>query len=204
MEKKGSVTRRHIVEVAAEMVAEGGSENFRIVELAERARVGVPTIYYHFTSRVQVIAEAQMSNYFLMTEPLHKILSAAETALSLKDETSFWTAIESNLARAWSSGQFDQKVGIVKLLLDVWADPTSRVRFRELLDIQFARWVALVDDAKALGWMREELNSQTLVSIFWAASVGQVITSGSAYVDISSDAVSSFYMGIARKSSSAD
>ncbi|MFI5034644.1 MAG: TetR/AcrR family transcriptional regulator [Acidimicrobiales bacterium] len=198
MEKKESLTRSHIIEVASKMVAEAGSENFRIVDLAERAHVGVPTIYYHFESRVQVIAEAQMANYFALTEPLHQILSRAEAAISTGDVEEFWAAIRQNIARAWSAGQFDEKRGIVKLLLDVWSDARSRTRFRELLDIQFARWVALVDDAQAHGWIFKDLDAQTLVGVFWAASIGQVITSGSAYVDLAPEVVGDFYVGLAR------
>jgi AcrR family transcriptional regulator len=198
VEKKESLTRRHIIEVASEMVTEAGSENFRIVDLAERAHIGVPTIYYHFESRTQVIAEAQMANYFAMTEPLHKILSRAETAISTKDADDFWAAVRQNIEGAWSRGQFDDKRGIVKLLLDVSNDPASRTRFRELLDIQFARWVALVEDAQDLGWVLATLDAQTLVGIFWAASIGQVVTSGSAYVDIAPELVGDSYVNLAR------
>jgi AcrR family transcriptional regulator len=199
VEKKESLTRRHIIEVAAAMIAAAGSENFRIVDLAERANVGVPTIYYHFESRAQVIAEAQMSNYFDMTEPLHKVLSRAETALGLQDEAEFWDAIRENVTRAWASGQRDAKMGVVKLLLDVWSDAKSRDRFRALLDIQFARWVSLIEDAKALGWLDASLDAQVVVAIFWSASVGQVVTAGSAYVDIAPDAVADFYVRMARE-----
>ncbi|MDE3065507.1 MAG: TetR/AcrR family transcriptional regulator [Acidobacteriota bacterium] len=201
MEKKESLTRRHIVEVASRMVAESGSESFRIVDLAEQAHIGVPTIYYHFESRSQVIAEAQMANYFAMTEQLHKLLSRAETAISLADADEFWDAVRANIVGAWSRGQFDEKRGVIKLLMDVWNDTASRVRFRELLDIQFARWVALVDDAKGLGWINPELDSQALVGIFWAASIGQVVTSGSAYVDIAPEVIGDFYVSLARAAS---
>jgi AcrR family transcriptional regulator len=204
VEKKESLTRRHIIEVASKMVSEAGSENFRIVDLAERAHIGVPTVYYHFVSRVQVIAEAQMANYFALTEPLHKILSRAETAISTEDADEFWGAVRENIERAWSSGQFDEKRGIVKLLLDVWSDESSRTKFRGLLDIQFARWVALVEDAKSLGWIRKDIDAETLVGIFWAASIGQVITSGSAYVDIAPKVVGEFYVDLARAPDPAD
>lgn len=198
MDKSESRTRNHILDVASSMVAESGSEDFRIVDLAKRAHIGVPTIYYHFESRAQVVAEAQMVNYFAMTEPLHKILSRAETAISLGDADEFWDAVRSNIVGAWSRGQFDEKRGVIKLLMDVWDDPASRVRFRELLDIQFARWVALVDDAKGLGWVNPDLDSQALVGVFWAASIGQVVTSGSAYVDIAPEVVGDFYVNLAR------
>jgi AcrR family transcriptional regulator len=198
VERKESLTKRHIIDVASEMVTEFGSESFRIVDLAERANVGVPTVYYHFDSRTQVIAEAQMANYFAMTAPLHRILSRVETALSMKDRDAFWTAVRENMVKAWRSGEFDDKLGIVKLLLDVWADPKAQARFRDLLDIQFARWVAVVNDARALGWIASDVDAQTIVAILWSASVGQVITSGSKYLDLSPQVVGEFCVQILR------
>ncbi len=180
------------------MVSEAGSENFRVVDLADRAHIGVPTIYYHFASRVQVIAEAQMANYFAMTEPLHVFLDRAEAAVADEDAVAFWAAIRENIERAWTSGKLDEKRGIVKLLLDVWNDPASQARFRDALDVQFRRWVALVEGAQSLGWVRKDLDAETIVGVFWASSIGQVITSGSASVDIEPRLVGDFFMGIAR------
>lgn len=194
VDRKESLTRNHMIEVASSMIGEAGSSSFRIADLAERANVGVPTIYYHFESRTQIIAEAQMANYFSMTVPLHRILSKAETALSTKDQPIFWEAVRENFQMAWRSGAADQNMGIVKLLLDVFIDPKSRDIFRDRLDIQFARWVAVVEDAKGLGWIGSEIDAQALVAVLWSATVGQVITVGSKYVDVSPEAVSDFAM----------
>lgn len=187
-----------MIEVASEMIAESGSASFRIADLAQRANVGVPTIYYHFESRTQVIAEAQMANYFKMTVPLHRILSNAETALSTRDEAVFWKAIRENMLKAWSSGAASDKLGIVKLLLDVHSDPKSRELFRDRLDIQFARWAAVTNDAKDLGWIPPDLDAQALVAVFWSASIGQVITAGSKFVEVSPQDISSFLIGMIR------
>ena len=180
------------------MIVESGSASFRIADLAQRANVGVPTIYYHFESRTQIIAEAQMANYFKMTVPLHRFLSNAETALSTRDEAAFWKAIRDNMLKAWSSGAMNDKMGIVKLLLDVHSDSKSRELFRDRLDIQFARWVAVVNDAKELGWIAPDLDAQAMVAVFWSASIGQVITAGSKFVEISPQDISSFLMRMIR------
>ena len=187
-----------MIDVAAKMIADNGSQVFHITDLAELANVGVPTVYYHFHSRSQIIAEAQMANYFAMTVSLHRLLSKAETALSTKNEDVFWEAIQENLVMAWSAGAHGDKMEIVKLLLDVWSDDQVRDRFRERLDIQFARWTAVVNDAKNLGWVVEDLDAKSLVSVFWSASVGQVITSGSQYVNVSPEDIAKFCMRIFR------
>jgi AcrR family transcriptional regulator len=201
LDRKESLTRRHIVDVASQMVKELGSDAFRIVDLAERAHVGVPTIYYHFDSRSQIIAEAQMANYFSKVEPLHRVLSRIETAVSEKNEAAFWEAVKDNMEMVWSSGQMDEKIGIVKLFLDVWADPKSRQRFSELLDVQFARWVAVASDSQRLGWMADDIDPKSMVAVFWSASVGQIVTSNSSYLDVSPADFGAFYMRMARSSS---
>lgn len=183
-----------MIEVAAEMIRDGGSRSFRIAELAERANVGVPTIYYHFESRTQLIAEAQVANYFRITDPLHRFLSRAETALSKRDESEFWAAIHDNIMLAWRSGALDDNMGIVKLLLDVFEDPKASAMFRERLDIQFARWVAVVNDGVELGWGPKNLDAQALVAVFWSASVGQMITAGSKFIDVDAESVSTFFL----------
>lgn len=203
MERKESLTRRRIIDVASAMITEHGTGSFRIVDLAERAGVGVPTIYYHFDSRTQVIAEAQMAIYLVTVEPLHLVLERVEAALVAGDEAAYWDAVRENLVMAWSSGQVDQKTGIVRLLLDVWADPAARQTFCEMLDAQFERWVGVVEDAKAIGWIHESTDAKVLIAVFWAASVGQMVTANSTYLSVSPQSVGEFYMNLARATPSA-
>jgi len=91
-----------------------------------------------------------------------------------------------------------QKWGIVKLLLDVWGDPFSRRHFSELLDIQFSRWVAIIENAKTLGWIDQSLDAKALTAVFWSASVGQVITAGSTFLDPSPQSVRDFLVKVVR------
>ena len=187
-----------MVAVASSMISQTGSAAFRIADLAERANVGVPTIYYHFESRTQIIAEAQMANYFEMTVPLHRVLSRAETALSTREEPIFWEAVRENVELAWHNGAPDNHISIVSLLMDIFTDHKSGLIFRERLDIQFARWVAVVQDAQALGWIAADVDSHSLVAILWSATVGQVITIGSKFVDVSPEAIGAFAVKMVR------
>ena len=116
-----------------------------------------------------------MSNYFEMIEPHHLVLARAETAAAIEDEPGFWSAIEENLRLAWCSGQVGDKWGIINLLHDVWSDPFSKGHFCELLDIQFERWINVIENAKRLGWIDQEMDAKAMITVFWSASVGQVI-----------------------------
>lgn len=190
--------RQHIIEVASDMVRASGSKGIQVAEVAERSGVDVTTVEDFFDSRTQLIAEAQMSNYFAMIEPHHLVLSRVEAALAHEDQEAFWAAAEENIVLAWSSGQLDQKWGILNLLHDIWSDPFSQSHFCELLDVQFDRWITVVEGAKHLGWIDEDVDARALTAVYWSASVGQVITAGSTLLNLSSQEARDFLMRVVR------
>jgi len=190
--------RQHIIEVASGMVRMSGSKGLRVAEVAERSGVDVSTVENFFDSRTQLVAEAQMSNYFALVEPHHLVLSRVETALAHEDQSAFWSAVEENVVLAWSSGQLDQKWGILNLLHDIWSDPFSQSHFCELLDVQFDRWITVIEGAKLLGWIEEDVDAKALTAVFWSASVGQVITAGSSLLNLSSQEARDFLMRVVR------
>jgi AcrR family transcriptional regulator len=177
------------------MVAENGSENLHIVEIAKNANVGVPTLYYHFDSLVHLIAEAQLVNYMALAEPLHLQLAKAEDFLEARNELAFWDAIEENLIRAWTSGQLGNKIGLLRLFIDVASDPTVRQSFADHINQQFARWVALLDGAKELDWLGPDVDAKTLTTFFWSASVGQVVSINSSQMDLGPEEIRNFVRG---------
>ena len=200
--RKDSQTRQRILDVAIAAIEKDGSRHVRIAEVANRARVGVPTIYYHFESRTQLIAEAQMTIYQRLTEPLHRFQPRITAALANDDREGFLNALGENTEMAWTLGQLDEKWGIVKLLLDVWSQPKVRDQFCARLDVQFERWNDAMEHAKDLGWIDERIDSRTLVATFWAASIGQVITSNSPQFNPTPQEVRGFFelaMGVQRQ-----
>ncbi|HSN03042.1 MAG TPA: TetR/AcrR family transcriptional regulator, partial [Acidimicrobiales bacterium] len=121
--RKDSETRQRILDVTIAAIEKDGSRNVRIAEVANRSKVGVPTIYYHFESRTQLIAEAQMAIYQRLTVSLHGQKPRIMAALANDDREGFLNALGENTEMAWRLGQLDEKWGIVKLLLDVWSQP---------------------------------------------------------------------------------
>ena len=81
MTSGGISTRRHIVESVVKLLTQRPSREIHLADVAERAHVGVQTIYYHFDSRTQLIAEAQALTYYRLTEPFHEYITKAEKAL---------------------------------------------------------------------------------------------------------------------------
>src|SRR5271170_5508049 len=136
MLNESSGTKRHILDAAEKILADRPSSDIHIADIAEGASVAVQTLYYHFGSLKQLIAEAQASAYLRMVEPLHKYLLAAEQAIG--DE----------VALAWSYGFSGDKWRIPKLFIDIWADPKTQEAFSEGLERQFERWINVIESGK--------------------------------------------------------
>ena len=86
----------------------------------------------------------------------------------------------------------------MEVLQDIWGDPFVQSHFCELLDIQFQAWINIVESAQRLGWIEQDIDAKSLVSVFWSSSVGQVITAGSSLLKLSPAENCSFIMRIMR------
>jgi AcrR family transcriptional regulator len=180
------------------MLEERDSSGIHIGDVARKANVGVQTIYYHFGSRNQLVAEAQASIYFRLIHPLHEYLLLAEVAVVTKDELAFWSAVRDNLMLVWSYGQGSDRWMIPKLLIDIWADPNTQKDFSDILNIQFSRWIDVLESSKSLGWIDEGINTDALVTSCWAGSIGQSIFSKTSNIDYSPQNICDFYVNVAR------
>lgn len=198
METTDSFARQNILVVASELIREKGSQELDVVDVAQRAKVDISLIEYFFDSRTQLVAEAQMSNYFELIKPHHLVLARVETAVAEEDQVGYWAALDESMILSWSSGQVNDKWGIVTLLHDVWSDPFSQSHFCELLDVQFERWVAVIDAGKSLGWIDGQVDAKALIAVVWSASVGQVITAGSTFMGLPPASIRDFYTAMLR------
>ncbi len=199
MSKGGTDTRRHIIEVTETMLTERQSGEIHLADIAERAHVGVQTIYYHFDSRNQLIAEAQASTYGRLTEPLHEYLVSAEAALLDEDESEFWTALGDNMMLAWSYGLTDDRWRIPKLMIDIASDAKTQREFSERLEIQLDRWINVVEKSKGLGWIDPEIDTYALITACWAASIGQALFANSSKIYYTPQSIRDFFVNIAIK-----
>jgi AcrR family transcriptional regulator len=191
-------TRGRIIESTEFLLAQRGSNDLHLADVAETAKVGLQTIYYHFDSRTQLIAEAQASAYFRLIGPLHEYLATAEKAIVDRDETTFWEALGENVMLAWSYGKGDDQWQVTKLLIDIWADDRTRTEFRAGLEVQVERWIKAIDAAKPLGWIKPDLDTYALVTSCWAASIGQALFVNSERIRYTPQSIRDFFVDIAR------
>ncbi len=198
MDTPDSFARTSVVSAASTIIREKGSRGISFEEVAKRADVELATVEYFFDTLPQLIGEAQLANYFALVKSHHLVQLRVEEALANEDLDGFLNAVQENLELAWSSGQVGNRWGIYELLHDIWMDPFSQSHFCELLDIQFDRWVTVIESAQQLGWIDGDIDSRALVSVFWSSSVGQVITAGSNVLNLTPKEHRDFIMRIVR------
>ncbi len=194
---KGAVgTRRHIIEVAEAMLAERPSGEIHLADIAEQAHVGVQTIYYHFDSRNQLIAEAQAATYQKLTEPLHEFLVSCEAALVADDEATFWSAMGENIMLAWAYGFGRDRWKIPKLLIDISSDAKTQRDFSEKLEVQLERWINVIEGGKRHGWIDPDIDTYALITSCWAGSVGQALFASSSKIYYTPESIRDFFMNL--------
>lgn len=190
-------TRQHIIDVTEGILLDRASSDVHLADIADQANVGVQTIYYHFQSRNQLIAEAQASAYGRLTRPLHGYLLLAEKALVENDQATFWDALGDNISLAWSHGQSGGPWRISRLLIDIWMDETTHRHFSEVLEVQFERWINAIEAAKPLGWIDPEIDTHALITSCWAASIGQTLFARSANICYTPQSIRDFFVNVA-------
>jgi len=191
---KTSDTRQHILVSTAELIAHQGSSNIRVKDVILRANVGLPTLYYHFDSKSQLVAEAQSFTYFELVGHLRDYLLDVEAALDAHDENAFLNAVSNNMQSIWITAQDGGNWRIVNLLRDVWHHADTQRAFSSRLDSQIDRWVEAVKCSMALGWIDSRVNPHALVVFCWSAPLGQMIFSDSERQSFSVEDVSRIFL----------
>ena len=171
--------KQHILQATAKLLAENGQAKVRVSDVAEAAYVAAPTIYYHFGSLNRLVAEAQELIYQQLSAPLKQSLCDAERALDDDDPQRFWNVIGTHLKMAWQSGQQGDESGVVKVLTGVLSSRDTKQKFQHMIDETYERWSIMVNEGKRRGWVIADADTEALIAIFWAASVGQAFLGGS-------------------------
>ena len=172
---KDTSTQKHILEVAAQMLRDDSKEHFHIADVAVRANVGVPTIYYYFASISELVAHAQIINYIEMSRPVHSYDEQIAHSFAHRDEEEFWDAMRGHMDTVWKAGSFDGSIGIVRLLTDIWADEGAKEILRSMMRDRIAFWTNAARTGQELGWISASQDPEVLVKVLWASAIGHVV-----------------------------
>jgi AcrR family transcriptional regulator len=169
---KSARTRQRILDAAAYILSVKGYAGTRLTDIAERAQLQAPAIYYYFPSREDVIEEVMWAGVARMrahvravldalppeAAPLDRIDAAVEAHLRCELQISDYTT-----AAIRNAGQLPDKIRSRQLVEvakygDLWRDLITEARrtgqLRDDLDPRAARMLIL----GALNWAAEWWN----------------------------------------------
>jgi AcrR family transcriptional regulator len=161
-------TRARILDAAAYVLSRQGYAGTRLADVAERAGIQTPAIYYYFPSRDALIEEVMASGLADMREQLESTLAALPPDI---------TAIDRILAAADTHLRHELEISdyTTASIRNQGQVPTHlRQRGDEEGDKYGALWRALFDDAARTGQLRSDVDpriAQLLVlgALNWTA-----------------------------------
>jgi AcrR family transcriptional regulator len=167
-ESKSARTRARILDAAAQVLSQKGYAGTRLSDVAAKAEIQAPAIYYYFPSREDLIEAVMFSGIDEMGRYLRQVLDALPAETSPMDR--IMAAVEAHLRHELELS--DYATASIRNAGQVPAQLRKRQRKAEA---RYARiWGQLFDDAQADGQLRAELEprvAQLLVmgALNWSA-----------------------------------
>ncbi|HUX04306.1 MAG TPA: TetR/AcrR family transcriptional regulator [Acidimicrobiales bacterium] len=187
IERRDSQTRLHILETTVALINETGSGELRVADVAKRADVGVPTIYYHFESRARLIAEAQVAHFEQMLVPFRQIFVNMATAVENDDLDKFKEMYRLYVALSWSEDRLPAIWEFLTVLADIQGDMEAKLMFNSMQHRELRHQIEVMNAAKVKGWLEPDVDPRLLTVLVWAATFGRVLTEFSDDLAVGSD-----------------
>jgi AcrR family transcriptional regulator len=167
-DSKSARTRARILDAAAQVLSVKGYAGTRLSDVAARAEIQAPAIYYYFPSREQLIEEVLFSGIDEMVKHLRQVLDALPAETSPVDR--IMAAVEAHLRHELELSDY-----ATASIRNSGQIPDQLRKRQRRAEGRYARiWGQLFDDAAAEGQLRAELEprvAQLLVmgALNWSA-----------------------------------
>ena len=172
------------MESTVDLLALHPSAEIRVVDIAKRANVGIPTIYYHFSSREVLISEAQVESFRQLMASRHEHMGEMREAIDGRDQAQFTEAFHRYHLNNASAATIEAMWDFVRVLADIRTDHAARHRFVEIHDTELEERVTIVSDAQRLGWLNADIDARAYVAHSGTAVLGRILLEGSEHFSI--------------------
>ena len=164
-----------VVDEMVVMLGEMEIHEIRVGDLARRAGVAIPTVYYNFRSLTDIIAEAtvEVLNRFLV--PYSRLLSQMHAAVASDDEKLFQGAASDFLELSWSLDSNENIHRLAPLIAYFRQVAPEDVRLRTVQAREVAGLISALGAAQAKGWIDPEDDATAFVIVHWTCVLGQAV-----------------------------
>jgi AcrR family transcriptional regulator len=164
-----------VVEEMVVMLGEMDIHEVRVGDLARRAGVAIPTVYYNFHSLTDVIAEATVVTLNRFLVPFSQLLSDMGGAVVNEDEEKFRDAASDFVDRCWSPEANEDVHRLAPLIAYFRQVAPEDVRLRAVQAREVAGLIEVLHAAQEKGWIRNEDDATAFVIVHWTCVLGQAI-----------------------------
>lgn len=171
----GLETKQGIIAVMATMLEESELHRIRVSDVARRASVSVPTLYYHFKSLADVVVEAVYVSLLDFVKGFTPSMIAMRDAVADEDEKAFIDGLEAFLAHSWSLEIAREVHRLAPLMTHFRESAPEDVRMRELQAKGLVELANYLTAASERGWIILEDSVTTFVVAHWTCVFGQSV-----------------------------
>jgi AcrR family transcriptional regulator len=157
------------------MLGEMDVHDIHVGELARRAGVAIPTIYYSFHSLDDIVAEATVVKLHHFLAPFTQCLDDMQRALGLDDREGFARAADDFMRLCWSPESNESIHHLSPLIAYFREIAPQDVRLRTLQAREVAGLIAVLGGAQAKGWIDLGDDVNAFVVVHWTCVLGQAI-----------------------------
>jgi AcrR family transcriptional regulator len=164
-----------VIDELTTMLGEMDVHDVRVQDLARRAGVAIPTVYYNFQSLDEIVAEATIALLDQFLVPIHEAVGEMELAVADGDLDRFRVAATSYVDEGWTESA-NQKIHRLAPLIAYFrqiAPGDTRLRRVQAREVQ-----ALIDvlvAAQGRGWIHPDDDAPAFVIVHWTCMLGQAV-----------------------------
>jgi len=171
----GVETKKSIVDVMVTMLEESELHRIRVSDVARRANVAVPTLYYHFKSLADVVVEAVFVSLVSFVAGFEPSMTAMRHALVVESEEDFIAGLEAFLAHSWSLPVAEEVHRLAPLMTHFRESAPEDVRMRQLQAKGLVELATYLEEGHQRGWIVLEDSVTTFVVAHWTCVFGQSV-----------------------------
>lgn len=168
-------TKTRIVATTVEVLRDTDLHNLRVSDLARKANVSVPTLYYHFGSLGELVVEAVIVSLQRFLEPFSASIAGMGKAVADDDQDLFIDQLQAFLDQSWSVATAEAAHRLAPLMTHFRKVTPQDVRMRELQSAGLGMLAASIEQGQAKGWLSRDINVATFVVLHWTCVLGQAV-----------------------------
>ena len=145
-----TATRQQILDSCVELLEECKGQRFRMRDIAEKANVAIPTIYYHFTDRETLLVEAHAMRILRIFAEIDGTRAATANAVESADLDGYVVAVSRSREPLWDPANREAIWRYMEALTEIHRDPVVFRAVANLLEERIMQRVETVAELQRL------------------------------------------------------